>query len=283
MSRTSTSKARSDLLQEVRIYSPERSVRTDISEVVDFIRASFPSLKINVKRSPLTSIKKANTEDAAIRLVQARVKDPTRRLQSFEPMFGEVEFERRAILGEANVGGIVYDGRLLEEIMIEFAGIGSPLTTASLVLTDRLVSTYSEDDVRHHLRTVVFGFPSIISLPGIVEAPAKPREYYMLKQALEAEGASELHFERLKSEFRDRFIDYDDARTTEVMKGLTLQAIMYHLTLEPFCRNKSCRFFNAHWQEELIEGQVTKGVLCEEHLRRVKSLGKNPRIGWTAR
>jgi len=107
----------------------------------------------------------------------------------------------------------------------------------------------------------VYGFPSLISTTGIVEAPAKPRDFY-LKQQL---GVSLL---TLKEEFKGRFIDYNDPRLTEVMKGYVMQALFFHLTGNPFCKDKNCRLYNAHWQEDLIQTQLTsKTDFCAQHQR----------------
>lgn len=215
----------------------------------------------------------------AERLASARVKDPSKRDQSFEPMFGEVDYELRIIDADAKAGGVVYDGRKLGWIYQSLLRDDS-LSTSHIVLTDRLVSTFSEEDLRHHLRTVVPGFPSIISAPGVVEAPAKPRAYSIQKRTLEMMGASQVELEWLKRKFAGRFIDYGDESVEEVVKGLALQALMFHLTLHPFCENRGCRLFNAHWQEDLIESQVSRGGLCTAHAKRIRELGHRPEISW---
>ena len=174
----------------------------------------------------------------------------------------------------------MYDGRILEDLFISILGPQDLREHASIILTDRLVSTYSTDDLRHHLRTIVCGFPSIVSLPGIVEAPAKPREYYLAKQGMELQGAGDVQLLELKKEFEGRFIDYGSPKTTEVLKGLALQGVLFHLTLQPFCDNKRCRLFNAHWQEDLIGSQTSSGKLCAKHAKVVRDLGSEPIVKW---
>jgi hypothetical protein len=99
-----------------------------------------------------------------------------------------------------------------------------------------------------------------------VEAPAKPREFYFLRKALVASGmARDLVEEELKSKFRGRYIDYDDSRMTDIVKGYLMQAFFYHTTFEPFCDDKNCRLFNAHWQEDMIHAQLEGEDFCERH------------------
>ena len=275
-----TSKADERVLQRVDIYSSENGARSEFRGVASYLRGLFPQVRFVVLPTVFRLIPKDRFDVVAEKLAASRVKDPSKEDQGFQPMYGEIDYERRAIVGEAKVGGIVYDGRRLEEVFLSLLGSGKSVETASIVMTDRLVSTYSRDDMRHHLRTLVCGFPSMISVPGIVEAPAKPREFYFLKQQLETEGAGIVQLERLKSGFKGRFLDYDDPRSAEVIKGLALQAIVYHLTLDPFCEDKECRLYNSHWQEDLIQSQIRSGRLCKRHSKLVGALGRKPVISW---
>jgi len=281
MSRTSTSRSSEKrLLRHVDIHSPEQSTDVDLAEVASFLERLFPSVRFRTRPSILTSVRKKCIERISERFASARMKDPNKAEQSFEPMYGEIDYERRTVLGEARIGGIVYDGRRLEDLFVSILGPQDLREHASIILTDRLVSTYSTDDLRHHLRTIVCGFPSIVSLPGIVEAPAKPREYYLMKQGMELQGAGDVQLQELKKEFEGRFIDYGSPKTSEVLKGLALQGVLFHLTLRPFCENKKCRLYNAHWQEELIRSQVSSGKLCAKHEKVMRRLGKEPAINW---
>jgi hypothetical protein len=125
------------------------------------------------------------------------------------------------------------------------------------------VATWDDSNRRYHIRTSLYGIPSLISTTGIVEAPAKPREYYLLKSQYERLGKD---LAELKACFEGRFIDYGDERLTEITKGYAMQAIFYALTGNPFCEDKGCRLYNAHWQEELIWAQLESGYeFCPRH------------------
>jgi len=281
MSRTSTSRSSEKTpFGSVDIHRPEQSKDVDIEGIVSFLEHYFPTIKFRTRPSIVASVRKKGIERISETLASARMKDPNKAEQSFEPMYGEIDYERRVIVGEARIGGIVYDGRRLDDLFTAILGPQDLREHASIILTDRLVSTYSTDDLRHHLRTIVCGFPSIVSLPGIVEAPAKPREYYLLKQSMELQGAGEAQLHELKMAFKGRFIDYDSTEITEVLKGLTLQGVLFHLTLQPFCNNRDCRLFNAHWQEDLIRSQVAHGKLCANHEKILRRLGKEPAVNW---
>lgn len=140
-----------------------------------------------------------------------------------------------------------------------------------VILTKRLLAT-PEQDRRLHIRTAVFSDPSIVSSAGIVEGPAKPRDYYLLKTRYDSLGLWNLKEEGVKKEFKSRFIDYADVRINEVIKGLVSQAIFFYTTGEPFCDKKACRLFNAHWQEDLIYSQIKKATFCLRHKKMLKRM-----------
>lgn len=142
-----------------------------------------------------------------------------------------------------------------------------------IILTDRLFATYDEDK-KLHIRASIYSFPSIISLSGIVEGPAKPKEYYVYKDKFSKLGVWPMEELKIKKKFQSHFIDYEDKRMTEVLKGYISQAVFFYLTGQPFCRDKRCRLFNAHWQEDLIYSQIKIGKFCAFHKRILNSLEK---------
>jgi len=204
----------------------------------------------------------------------------------FKPLQVEIEYEKKRLSESGNKSfGILYDGF---ELMTIFSKLitkkESGFSHCHIVFTNQIFGTYDEADMRYHARVSVYGFPSIISTSGIVEAPAKPREFYLKKQM-------GIDINALKQEFAGRFIDYDDSRMTEVMKGYVLQAIFFHMTGDPFCEDKNCRLYNAHWQEEVIQSQLnaknepvqlcsefvlsgSKYEFCEKHQKIIKQLTK---------
>jgi hypothetical protein len=79
----------------------------------------------------------------------------------------------------------------------------------------------------------------------------------------------------LKKKFAGRFIDYDDEdKITAASINYALQAMFFFITSgEPFCNNKDCRLFNAHWQEDLIH-TIKKRTLCSYHRNLANKLSK---------
>jgi hypothetical protein len=154
----------------------------------------------------------------------------------------------------------LYDGYELQKLFPQtIHRHENSLDHIHIIFTDLLVCTFSDDDMRYHARAVVCGTPSIISIPGIVEAPARPKEFYFnIGRGQDAESA--------KKSVAGRFLDYGDQRIVGAAANYTLQAIFFFLTEgEAFCDNSQCRLFNAHWQEDLLR-TLRKPVLCQKHI-----------------
>ncbi|MBI4268167.1 MAG: hypothetical protein HY662_05215, partial [Chloroflexi bacterium] len=190
-----------------------------------------------------------------------------------EPLYGEISFEEKRIRGETKAVGVIYDGFRLQKVFSDLlAPAGLHLRSSHIFLTNRLFATWGEDDCRYHARTSLYGVPSVISTTGLIEAPARPREYYLLKQQYELLGKNPLG---IKEQLKANFLDYDDERLTEVVKGYVMQAVFYNLTGNPFCPDKGCRLYNAHWQEELIFAQIeSEFEFCPYHARILNSLNE---------
>jgi hypothetical protein len=170
---------------------------------------------------------------------------------------------------------ILYDGFLLQRLLAKLIPTNETcVENVHIIFDSRLTCTFSEDDWRYHARAVICGTPSVISVPGIVEGPAKPKEFYIkqIQYGLQhgVNGLEEKE-EELKQEFGERFIDYNDQRINHAAIGYVLQALFFFLADgSPFCNYKYCRLFNAHWQESLIHSQIRSQKLCKKHLKLLK-------------
>ncbi|MFQ5810133.1 MAG: DUF6775 family putative metallopeptidase, partial [Armatimonadota bacterium] len=98
-------------------------------------------------------------------------------------------------------------------------------------LSHRLMGTWDERDNRYHLRTVLCFQPSIVSIPGLVEAPARPRKYAIMRMQFEALRMPDAIAE-LDEEYAGSFLTHGDERLTEVAKGYVMQAVFHRLTGE---------------------------------------------------
>ncbi len=225
--------------RNVHIHS---HVSVDAKEVAREIAKVFPDRTVNV-RSPF---------EYDGRIEHARI------LDARQP------FEKQPKRGDSMMP--LYDGFWLQRILAESIP-AAECSHVHIVFTDLLTCTFNEDDWRYHGRAVVCGTPSIISMTGIVEAPAKPKEFYLAGFGGMAAGS-------LKKKFVGRFIDYGDDMTAAAT-AYALQALFFFVADgDPFCSNKNCRLYNAHWQEELLR-MSKKGEFCQRHSQMANKFNKN--------
>jgi hypothetical protein len=187
--------------------------------------------------------------------------EPPERGLNPNPFQVEIDYESRNLQREDRKIGPVYSGfhfqALVREILLK-EGIKS-IELLPIIFTNQRLATWGED--RWHLRTVLLGFPNIISTTGLVEAPARERDYYLLKNVDPSLGEKWL-------EENPNHLVIDDPRLTEVVKGYLWQVVFFSMRRGDFsfCGNPECSLYNSHWQREVLKAQ-TGGKLCEEHLR----------------
>ena len=211
----------------------------DVERVIAGVSEIFPECKMDA-RDPIV-----------IGAEQARISDVKQPFHSQPKEHEDFNLHGRSVK--------LYDGFEMQRLFAQaIPEQENNLDRLHIIFTGMLVCTFSEDDWRYHARTVVCGMPCMISVPGIVEAPAKPREFYFgLNFGLDAESA--------KKSVAGRFLDYGDDRISDAATSFALQAMFFFLTDgESFCNDKTCRLFNAHWQEDLIR-TLESSALCQGH------------------
>jgi hypothetical protein len=247
-----------------RIQSYLSRVRGIEPQVVGALGRSIESPPAKPKGPGGARPPQAGTE-LAVSLAATRVHDLGRRESFDEPMPAEIAFMERQLTGTGTGAfGHMYDGIAVMSAVRSVLGAKDGL---SLVFTNQIVGTWDEGDLRYHARVMVAGSPAIVSVPGVVLAPARPREYYLYQGGARAAGASEDEIEiKMFEVMGDRFVIHADPRIPEILKGYALQAVAYWIFGEGFCDDPKCRLFNAHWQEEMIRAQLGEGEgLCARH------------------
>ena len=158
---------------------------------------------------------------------------------------------------------VMYDAFEIQKIIYDVI-TENDLNSGNLhiAFTNRLICTYDTTDSRYHGRTVICSNPAIISTTGMIEAPARPKEYYLEVMKCKMQGLS---IRDTKKNYDQKFLGYHDKRLSKITEGYLLQAVFYYLTGDAFCDNLNCRLNNAHWQKDLLYSQLKIGKLCDKH------------------
>ena len=253
-------------LNKILLYDDGAARALNIEEIAEYLRKKLAKVGVEVRGNAFAPYPlQDKISEYAGKIASIKIPDATKRMSSWqEPLYSEIEYEKRRILGKTTAFGVLYDGLELQRLFFELIPREErSLEFVHIFFNNRLFATWDDHDRRYHARVSLCGIPSIISTTGVVEAPAKPREYYLLKQQYEMLGKDLLE---LKDRFKGGFIDYEDERLMEVVKGYAMQAVFYSLVGDPFCQDKGCRLYNAHWQEELVFAQLeSKYEFCQRH------------------
>jgi hypothetical protein len=235
-----------------------------VRDAVALLKERIKPIRVKIQKENFSG-ESADLDAISSDFVKLRIIDPANRDARAIDSFALRDFEKRILCGISRARGVPYEGAGLMKLYQRLIGTTCAIPEeVVIVLTDRLIMTWSDDDLRFHARVAVFGFPSIISTSGMVEAPARPREYYLVKQALSIKGVGNLE-PILAKQFEGRYLEQDDDRTKLILRGYLLQCLFYAHNIQPFCKDKDCALFNAHWQEEMIHAQVESGKLCAKH------------------
>lgn len=253
-------------LKYIHLYNGSYAEVINFCQLLNYLKQYLKKVEIDLRNEFISHFRPGNLDDISQQIAYARIKNVNDYEQPL-PLKGEIDYEKSRMRSPKNIFGVLYDGFKLQSIYQKILPEEEKnFSHLHIILTNQLIVTWDENNKKYHLRTSVYGFPSIISISGLIEAPAKPKEFYL-----------KLGFgiprEELKNEFKDKMLDYDDERLNEVIKGYVLQALFYHLIGEPFCSDKNCKLYNAHWQEELIQAQLKSPYqLCHYHRNLIESI-----------
>jgi len=252
------------LWPHVYLYDGVGQPWLDAAAVGEYLIKWLPRLEVTLRPDVLRhALGGAGGQEAlaglAEELCRIRVQDPTRQVaeRTRRPLRPELDFEARLLAGAARpAAGVTYDGLELQQVAFNVLPHAERHQRAAHIwVTERLIATWDEADRRYHARVSLYGFPSVLSTEGLVQAPAREREHYLARR-LGLDAAAESGESALRQ---------GDPRTTEVAKGYAMQALFYAVTGEPFCDDPHCRLFNAHWQREVIAAQLQGDTYCPRH------------------
>lgn len=246
-------------ISKIYLYNEPTIPEIQIENQAEFLEKQF-----NVRTAIRDNILQFANADVFEKIASCKIMDPKKPFQRHIPLEEEIFFEQENSKDTASTENIImYDGIELENVFQELIPSSeNTLNNFHIIFTNKLTCTFDYTDYRYHGRAVIGTNPSIISTRGILEAPAKPREYYMELIANYRQG---LNVDSIKEKYQGQYIEYRDTRFSKVVEGYLLQAVFYHITGEPFCESPECRLFNAHWQKDLIHSQIEVGKLCKKH------------------
>ena len=253
-------------ISKIFLYDEPAVSQIQLERLAVFLKEIFP-----VQVETRDSILKFSKKDTASKIASCRIFNPRKPYEKHTPSTEEVLFEEANFEDTAKTENIImYDGFEIQKALTEL--IPNEERSSGLFhifFTNKLTCTYDYNDYRYHGRALIGANPSIISTTGIIEAPAKPRDYYLDLISNFTQG---INVESIKQKYKGTYLEYNDTRLSKIIEGYLLQAIFYFETGKAFCDKTECRLFNAHWQKDLLYSQLENGKLCETHQQVLKRL-----------
>ncbi|MFB5610620.1 MAG: DUF6775 family putative metallopeptidase [Nitrosopumilaceae archaeon] len=246
-------------ISTIYLYDEPSVPEIDISRLANFVKNTF-SVEVHVRKN----IFNYATDDTAKKIAACRIYKTKKPFEKHNPTEEEIDFEKSNIVDSSTTENIIlYDGFEFQKIIAKLIpNDEATLDQLHIVFTNKLTCTFDQSDFRYHGRAVIGSNPTIISTTGIIEAPAKPREYYFDLLSNFTKG---VNIDSVKKKYQGTYLEYHDQRLSKIIEGYLMQAIFYYYTGDPFCEKQDCRLFNAHWQKDLLYSQLEVGKLCERH------------------
>jgi hypothetical protein len=249
---------------KIILYDEPTVPQIQLQKLRKFITDTFP-VKIEVRKNFFHNLEENNYE----KIASVRIFDLKKPFKIHNPLTEEIQIEIENKDMSNKDETILYDGFEFQKITSEFIPMDeNKEETLHLIFTNKLTCTFDENDFRYHARALIGSNPVIISTTGIIEAPAKPKQYYLDLMT----DFNKERIEEIKEKYKGEFLEYNDSRISEIIEGYVLQAIMYYETGDAFCEDKGCRLFNAHWQKDLFYSQLENKKLCNKHQKSIKKL-----------
>jgi len=254
-------------ISKIVIYKEPSVPKINLDKIKEFIFKEF-RIKIEIRNNIFNNLDKNTCE----KIASTRIFNLKKSFEKHSPTISEIliELENKDMSNKEEI--ILYDGIELNEIIKELIPkTENKQDTLHIIFTNKLTCTFDQNDFKYHARTWIGSNPIIISTTGIIEAPAKPKQYYIDIMT----NISKESIEEIKKKYKGEFLEYNDPRLLDIVEGLLLQVIFYYETGDVFCENNQCRLFNAHWQKDLFISQIENKKICEKHEKILSKMKNN--------
>lgn len=241
-------------ISKIILYDEPTVPEIQLGKIKKFITDTF-DVKVELKEN---FFKSTNLEIFK-KIASTRIFDLKKPFKVHMPSREEIQMEIQNKDTSNTEEMILYDGFELQNIISKYTPYIE--NTLHIILTNKITATFDYEDFRYHARALISSNPTIISTTGIIEAPAKPKQYYLDLMT----NFSENKIEEIKEKYKGEYLEYHDLRLHEILIGYILQATIYYKTGRAFCDKKECRLFNAHWQKDLLYSQIENAKVCKHH------------------
>ena len=258
-------------ISKIFLYDEPAVQEIQISNLKNFLIETF-SADVEIKKSIFSTL----NENTIEKISSCRIFDPKTPFTTHRPDRMEIDFEKQVCQdtkmmekttmvedAERIEDVVMYDAFKIQNVIYDTVTKNdADSSNLHIIFTNKLICTYDTADGRYHARTVICSNPAIIYTTGMIEAPARSKEYYFEAMKCKMQGLS---INDVKKNYDQKFLNYHDKRLSKIAEGYLLQAVFYYISGDAFCDSLDCRLNNAHWQKDLLYSQLKIGKLCNKH------------------
>lgn len=250
--------------RKIILYDEPTVPEIQLKRLEKFLKDTFQT-QIEIRKN----IFQFSRENTFEKIASARIFDLKKPFEKHNPSTKDTQIEKEHKDMSQREEMTLYDGFEINKTITELIPINeNNRETLHIIFTNKLTCTFDENDFRYHARAIIGSNPTIISITGMIEAPSKPKDYYLELMT----DFSQEKVEDIKKKYKGEFLEYHDSRISEIVEGYLIQAIVYYETGEAFCEHRYCRLFNAHWQKDLFFSQLENKKFCKKHQKIIEEL-----------
>ena len=184
-------------ISKIFLYDEPAVQEIQISDLKNFLLKTF-HVDVEIKECIFNNLDVKYVE----KISRCRIFEPKIPFKKHLPNKQEIDFEKSVCKdtklmekttmvedAEKIEDVVMYDGFELQNIIHDvITKSDSEQNNLHIVFTNRLICTYDTADNRYHGRTVICSNPAIVSTTGMIEAPARPKEYYFEAMKYKMQG-----------------------------------------------------------------------------------------------
>ena len=162
-------------ISKIILYNEPSVPEIDIKRAKKFLLETF-EIEIQIRENIFQNLNEKRYEEIANTRIFNLKKSFEKHVPSIKQI--SIELENKDMSNKQEM--TLYDGVELNKIVKELIPTAeNTVNVLHIIFTNKLTCTFDENDFRYHARAWVGANPIIISTTGIIEAPAKPKQFYM--------------------------------------------------------------------------------------------------------
>ncbi len=162
-------------IRKIVLYDEPTIPKIQLKRLEKFLKEIFP-IETKIRKNFFQSLNDIEFK----KIADTRIFDLKKPFEKHDPSIEDIQIEKENKDMSKNEEMTLYDGFEFHKAITELIPINEDKENIlNVIFTNKLTCTFDEADFRYHARAIVGSKSTIISTTGMIEAPAKPKKYYL--------------------------------------------------------------------------------------------------------